>query len=156
MAGSLIPEIQKTLTEFIADPEPYLIHCEPPLDLRSLAKKLQVLPVHLDMGGCLALQPDGNVVSFLWDEPDHIRTEPDERIRNMAYFQGSHKFPGLAVLVPTRPPSAETCSDCGGTGRVSFGPEQDEAFARSSGLEVADAIVCSCGGLGWLPRGSSH
>jgi hypothetical protein len=146
MSGENIPAIESALATFVVNPEPYLIHCELQLNLRALAVKLQILPVWLDMGGCLGVQPDGNVVSFLWDEPDQLRKETDKRIRNMVYYQGSCKFPELAELAPSRPPSAETCSHCGGTGKVSFPKEADEAPELS--------VVCFCSGLGWLPAKS--
>jgi hypothetical protein len=134
------PEIVAALTAFISAPEPYTIGFDPPLDLRPLAAELQLLPAMLDMGGCLGLHPTGEVASFLWDEPTTLRTERDPRVRNLAYFQASLKYPALAPLVPPRPADVVVCSHCGGTGRCSGFPD-----------ELADKIVCYCGGLGWLP-----
>ena len=136
-----IQVIVAALGAFVAAPEPYAIGFDPPLDLRALAGELRLLPAMLDMGGCLGLQPTGEVASFLWDEPRQLRPERDERIRNLAYHQAALKHPRLAPLVPSRPPDAVVCSCCGGSGRCNGLPDR-----------LADSVVCYCGGLGWLPR----
>jgi hypothetical protein len=138
--GVTIPEITAALAAFVNNPEPYQVHSDPPLDLRALAAELELLPVMLDMGGCYGLKRDGEVVSFAWDEPHQLRIEREERIRNMAIFQGSLKYAVLAPLVPSRPPSAVTCSACKGTGEFS-----------EFGERLVGKIICYCGGLGWLP-----
>ncbi len=135
-----IPEIVAALAAFIAEPEPYTIGFDPPLDLRAIAAEIQLLPACLDMGGCLGLRPSGEVASFVWDEPGQLRADSDERTRNTVYFQASLKHPTLAHLVPCRPSDAVVCSFCGGSGR-----------GNELGQELADHFVCYCGGLGWLP-----
>jgi hypothetical protein len=77
--GQDIPEIVAVLTTFVAGPEPYTIHFDPPLDLRAIAAEVQLLPACLDIGGCLGLRPSGEVASFTWDEPRQLRDEWDER-----------------------------------------------------------------------------
>jgi hypothetical protein len=135
-----IPEIVAALVAFIADPEPYTIGFDPPLNLRAIAAELQLLPACLDMGGCLGLRPSGEVASFVWDEPRLLRADWDERTRNMVYYHASLKYPTLAHLVPCRPSDAVVCSFCGGSGRC-----------NELGEKLADHLVCYCGGLGWLP-----
>jgi hypothetical protein len=139
-AGEDIPEIAAALAAFVADPDPLVIGSDPPLDLRATAAQLRLLPAVLDMGGCYGLRPSGEVVSFLWDEPEQIRTETDDRIRNVAYCQAARKYPVLASIVPRRPPDAVLCAQCGGSGRCAGVPDR-----------VAQSVVCYCGGLGWLP-----
>jgi hypothetical protein len=139
-AAQFIPEIVTALAEFVAAPEPYIIGFDPPLDLRAIAGEMQLLPAVLDMGGCLGLRPSGAVASFLWDEPHVLRPEWDARIRNMAYYQASLKYPALAPLVPRRPANAVPCLHGGGSGRCSGLP-----------VPIAGGVVCYCGGLGWLP-----
>jgi len=85
--------------------------------LRATASRLNVLPLVLDMGGCLAIGLDGEIRSFVWDETD-IQIEHDERIRNLALFQGSRKYPELEFLAPARPPDAAECHHCKGTGKA--------------------------------------
>jgi len=135
-----IPEIVAAFDAFIVAAEPYTIGFEPPLDLRALAGELGLLPALLDMGGCLGLLKNGEVASFLWDEPATLRLESDPRIRNLAYFQTSLKYPVLAPLVSQRPIDALTCSHCSGSGKW-----------LGLNAKWADRIVCYCGGLGWLP-----
>ena len=63
--------------------------------------------------------------------------------RNLVLFQGAKKYPELSELVPSRPPDAEDCSHCNGTGI--------EPMNEKPGLDE-ERIVCYCGGLGWLPK----
>jgi hypothetical protein len=99
----------------------------------------------LDGGGCLGVHPSGEVASFLWDEPDLLRAEHDQRIINIAYFQASLKYPALAALVPLRPTDALACPFCDGSGKC-LDPRAN----------LVDLVVCYCGGLGWLPRESAR
>src|SRR5688572_24384990 len=98
-AEQSIPEIEAVLAAFLAGPEPYMIHLDRPLDLRSIATETRLLPVVLDGGGCIGLLPSGEVASFLWDEPRQLLrrgwVEGDVRIRNLVYYQASLKFPEL-------------------------------------------------------------
>lgn len=122
------------INEFIADPSPGQN------DLRRLAADKQVLPLFLDSGGILTINGSGEILSFLWEDTSCPRVENDPRIRNLALFQGSRKFPKLKDLVPVKPNNAQVCQDCGGTGIYHAIKKID-----------ADNIVCYCGGLGWLP-----
>jgi len=99
--------------------------------------KFGALPLTLDMGGCLAIRADGEIISFLWDEPHDVKIERDPRRRNIALYQGSLKYPELAPLVPSRPTDAKPCGNCAGIAAI-----------RAQGI---DNVVCACGGLGWLP-----
>src|SRR6516164_6417763 len=82
-----LPEIGTALKSYLTTAEPHIIHSNPPLDLRTVASELQILPAMLDMGGCYALRPNGEVVAFGWDAPYSLRAELDERIHNMVYYQ---------------------------------------------------------------------
>lgn len=126
---------KRTLEEFINSSTPA------PDDIRETATQLEVLPLMLDMGGCYALRSNGQVVSFLWDDLKEVRVEDDLRIRNIALFQGSKKYPELKALIPPKPGNALECHVCGGTGVV--------PISAQLGL---DNLVCYCGGLGWLPQ----
>lgn len=132
----LSEKIEANLKEFISNPESY----SSLPDLKEIAFELKVLPMLLDMGGCYAIRPNGEIVSFAWDEPYDLEIENNPRIQNIVLFQGSKKYPGLSALVPTRPPDARNCDFCDGTGTVIGLP-----------ADMAESIVCYCGGLGWLP-----
>lgn len=127
--------IRQRVNEYVSDTAP------DPQNLRSLAAAREVLPLFCDFGGCLAIRPDGEIVSLCWDAMDNLRIEGDARIRNIALFQGSQKYPELRTLIPPRLPESQDCPHCDGTGI--------ETTAKQVGLE--DSIVCYCGGLGWLP-----
>jgi hypothetical protein len=106
-------------------------------DERWVAERFDALPLCGDMGGCLALRVDGEVLAVGSDEAEGARVERLERIRNAALFQGSRRYPELAELVPLRPEGARTCPDCGGTGVGKV--------AREIG---AANVVCYCAGWG--------
>jgi hypothetical protein len=142
-AGCDIPVIAEVLAAFVSAPEANLVHTDPQIDLRGLAAEFNVLPVLLDMGGCFGLRRNGEVVSFPWDEPHKLQVESDERIRNMVLFRAGVRYSPLAGLAPERPPSAPTCPHCGGSGSPNGLPER-----------LARSVICYCGGLGWLPKGS--
>ncbi len=131
MTPDLAERIRQRLAEYLAD------SAADPLDLRSVVAKVGALPLTLDMGGCLAIRADGEIISFRWDEPHDVKIERDVRWRNSALYQGSLKYPELAPLVPSRPTDATPCGDCAGI-----------AATRAQGIKN---IVCYCGGLGWLP-----
>lgn len=124
-----------------------------PPDLQRLAAAERVLPLVTDMGGVIAINARGDVVTFPFDtnaEGDVVayplnkwatpRAELDPRIRNTALFQGSKKYPELIALVPSKPDGSHVCPDCGGTG-----------IEPNAAKLKLDNIICYCGGLGWLP-----
>lgn len=113
-----------------------------PEGLPELARRLDVLPLTWDMGGCAALRSTGEIVTWAWDEDEKVSVETSPLGRNRALFQGAAKYPSLVALLPPRPVDAETCVQCKGTGKVSALPE---AFPGQ--------FVCLCGGAGWLPGG---
>jgi hypothetical protein len=112
-----------------------------PSELLRLTAEIDALPVYWDMGGVLALTPNGEVIMFSWDDPTGVQTVHDAVIRNLALFQASKRYPELQSLAPSRPPDAHECSYCRGTGYPSA--------LENSGTEN---VVCHCGGLGWLPN----
>ena len=143
IAPHLSKKIEAILKSYVANTEPKLVKFDPPLNLRKLAKDLNLLPMVLDMGGCYGIRPNGDILSFVWDEPYNLQLEHDTRICNLVLFQGSKKFPELVDLVPSRPATAVDCFHCRGTGI--------EPYITEHGLS-ADVFVCYCGGLGWLPE----
>lgn len=111
-----------------------------PAQLRQLVAQKKVLPLVWDMGGVLAINAGGDILSFPWDDTSHPTVERDPRVRNVALFQGGVKYPELKALLPTKPDDAHLCPHCGGTG---IAPLAAEANVSN--------IVCYCGGLGWIP-----
>src|SRR6266478_7831820 len=109
------------------------------LNLGQLAATKNVLPLVWDMGGVFTINPHGEIVSFAWDKQDDPRVESDLRLRNNALFGGSKKYPELERLIE-KPENSRVCPHCGGTGIDSYAEKLN-----------TDAIVCYCGGLGWIP-----
>lgn len=135
--------IENRLKEFLNSTEP------DPLNLRSVAANLNALPLLLDIGGCYAIRPGGEIVTFAWDDEKNFEIEHDRRIRNIALFQGSKKYPELNELIPARSAHDLDCSHCKGTGR--------NPVYEQLGIEggANSPILCWCGGLGWVPSEKS-
>ena len=130
------PELATRIAELIQD---YCTSAEASPELRKLVVQEGVLPLFCDMGGVLTIGVEGEIRSFLWDDTLHGKVEYDPRIRNLALFQGSKKYPDLEGLIE-KPDDACVCSYCQGTGVAPFSEQLN-----------ADTIVCYCGGLGWIP-----
>src|SRR5215831_2180751 len=117
MNRELRRQIATQIREFLEkEPPDSTLHAALDSDLRAVVSKLNVLPLLLDMGGCYALNQDGDVISFAWDNEMDMQIELDPRIRSIALFQGSRKYPELEVLIPARPTAAPDCHVCKGTG----------------------------------------
>jgi hypothetical protein len=141
--------LSRRITELIQD---YVTDAAPDTNnLRRLAAENVVLPLLTDWGGVLAISPGGEVISFPFGadagsnaapssgDTGRPTIETDPRIRNLALFQGSKKYPELKELI-VKPADARVCPSCGGTGV--------EPNAASHNLSN---VVCYCGGLGWVP-----
>ena len=136
ISQSLIEKIEARIEEFLSADSPKLE------DVRQIVAKFRVLPLMYDWSGAWAIRPGGEIVTFDYDPPYNLEIEHDLRIRNIALFEGSKKYPELEELVPIRSPDSIKCPHCKGTGIV-------QEFAEHEFL--SQHIVCYCGGLGWLP-----
>jgi hypothetical protein len=131
--NTLSTRIAGLIEDFVKGSETYS------LNLRQLAAAKNVLPLVWDMGGVFTINPSGEIVSFAWGQWDDPRIESDLRLRNNALFGGSKKYPELESLI-AKPETARVCPYCQGTGIDSYAEKLN-----------ADAIICYCGGLGWVP-----
>ena len=106
----------------------------------AVAARHHVLPLMDDFMGCWALTMAGELAFVPHEEPGRlelVRDHPVEAIGiHVALAQGSRRYPELVSIGPQRPPDAIPCTTCDGSGRIPGIPEN---------------ILCSCGGLGWLP-----
>ena len=109
-----------------------------PVDLKRLASQYRVLPVLIDWSGFFGLQQDGEILVVPTEEGEEAKIEIDGRVRRIAVYRGTKKYPELKELVPARPFDASDCYYCEGHGELNL-----------TGFEP-DTIVCYCGGLGWL------
>jgi len=108
----------------------------------AFVETLDALPLYSDWGGGVALRSDGELIGFLWDEPQSIKVETDSHLRFLAVVVGSEKFPELACLAPLRSADDRDCPICDGTGEV--------AGLAAAGIDTK-ILRCYCGGAGWLP-----
>jgi hypothetical protein len=111
-----------------------------PDELPVLARRLEVVPLTWDMGGCIALRPTGEIVTWVWDEEERLHAETSRLEQHRAMFQGAAKFPELKPFLPRRPVDANRCPGCGGSGVVT-----------GVAAAIAGQLACQCGGAGWLP-----
>jgi hypothetical protein len=96
------------------------------------------LPLWCDWGGGVAIRPDGELLGFLWDEPDSVKVETDPHLRFLACLVGAEDYAELAALLPVRTVQDRDCPLCKGRGVI-------------AGFEELKNIRCYCGGAGWLP-----
>ena len=110
--------------------------------LAAWANTHSALPIMADMGGCYAITCAGDITVFVWDKQDDLRPEGDPRICRIVVFQAARRYPILEPFIPRRPGHAMDCRHCAGTGPIQGIPS-----------ELAQSLVCYCGGLGWLLPG---
>jgi hypothetical protein len=84
----------------------------------EFARKWSLLPVYMDMGGTLAIDPEGRVFSHGHDDPGPPQPENEDYWRFRALVAAGRLFPELAYLKPAPPQGASSCSACSGTGFV--------------------------------------
>ncbi len=135
-------QIERRIAEFIADSSSVYAHA-----FAAIAR-VNVLPLYFDWTAFMALRWDGQIVWVLYDdEPGEIEMIRDERLRNFGLFRATRLHPDLLFLSPPRPPDAIDCTDCMGTGKLTFPPGHEH---------LAETVICYCGGIGWLPHGEKR
>lgn len=98
--------------------------------LQDAARHTGGLPVYCDIGGCLAITPDGEIVEYSLDD-ERVTPVTDPRLRRLALAAASESYSQLASLKPRD--GVELCQQCRGTGKV------------------LDGIRCGCcEGTGWV------
>jgi hypothetical protein len=100
------------------------------------------LPLWADWNGGVAIRPDGELIGFLWDEPQSAKIETDPHLRFLACVAGAEKYSELASLLPTRTVYDRDCSSCNGSGVM--------PGLKEHGIDPKN-VHCYCGGAGWLP-----
>ena len=111
-------------------------------EIATFVVSLHALPLYADWGGGVAMRPDGELIGFLWDEPQSIKVESDPHLRFLALVTGAERYPELASLLPQRRSSDRDCPLCNGIGEV--------AGLKEHGIDPK-VVRCYCGGAGWLP-----
>ncbi|HYM01037.1 MAG TPA: hypothetical protein VEZ90_18910 [Blastocatellia bacterium] len=136
MPTELVAQIQRRIKMITSDQSPI----DP--ELQAAVERTGALPLMTEAAGGFSLLPNGEIISFLWDDTE-IEPVKDPRVINVVLFQGCKRYPELSSIVPTRPPDATECPHCAGTGYPIDSPPNIEN------------MVCYCGGLGWIPPGDS-
>jgi hypothetical protein len=134
VADELSKKIEMRIKDFIND-------STNPQDLRDYAEKLNALPIYIGWTGFLAIRPDGQIVLQDTEDSKIVGIEKDIRERNIALFQGSKKYPELFELIPAKTEDDPVCPYCSGSGESPLAVEHN-----------LPNIICSCGGLGWIPK----
>jgi hypothetical protein len=132
--------IESATHQYIAE------HAKTHPEISGFVELLDALPLYASWGGGVALRSDGELIGFLWNEPQSIKVEEDPHLRFLACVEGSKHYVELACLTPIRSAADRDCPLCDGTGRLR---ELEEA-----GIDLKN-IRCYCGGMGWLPRNVS-
>jgi hypothetical protein len=87
--------------------------------------------VYVDIGGALALTPNGDVIGY--DFETGALSIPEENRQIFALTKAFRRFPELRGLAPSRPNNAVNCPSCGGRG------------------VIPGSIDCeACWGRGWI------
>jgi hypothetical protein len=89
--------------------------------------------VYSDMGGALAITPEGEVLEY--DFETRITAVAEGNWRTAGFTRAARRFPELKDLAPLRPSSAVNCPVCGGCGVI-----------------VANIGCGTCWGTGWIVR----
>jgi len=122
VVNELLPELSPS--DF-ADAEEY-----------RLSQKFTALPIGSGSFSYFLLHPDGEVISIdCLDSVEVERSRESYRLSTILAW-GAERYPALALLIPERPPEAEDCPLCGGSG---------------TDVSVAgDEMTCLwCSGLRW-------
>ena len=108
------------------------------IDLCKIAKEYHILPIFFDWFFICWVRPNGEFVWYDLENPNKLKVEADQRIRNIAIVKGIEKFPQLSPFLPKQTVEDIKCPYCESTNQL---PE-----------EVRKGVTCYCGELGWIPN----
>jgi len=104
---------------------------------REVARVARGLPVYCDIGGCIVIQPSGEIVQYTLDTGT-VTSVVDPRWARVGCASAAEEYPEFAALKPRRPFDAMTCPACHGVGVLT------ELNVRCG----------TCMGLGWSESGA--
>jgi hypothetical protein len=109
----LASAIEQRLADFLADEDPRRA------DQRGLAAQLHAIPLYADLGACIAIRPNGELISVHsnqdWSKPKEWTPEIEPKWRTVALATGSRKYLEVKVLLPVKGPDDLEVTDRGGT-----------------------------------------
>ena len=106
---------------------------------RERAVEHGYLPVYSDWVQGFAINADGQAFYSEDDSWADAKKLTNPRYQHIVLAQAAAVFPELSNRRPVRNAGDPDCPSCGGAGGAADHPE----------------IICECGNLGWIPRGSS-
>ena len=133
----LSDQIRSELERFVREPP------EKPDGMAVIARESGVLPALFDWMAFGGIRPDGSVVWVEYDPPFRMTPAEPAYVRNLILHKLAQRYAALATLDPQRPPDAIQCPPCKGTGILAVAGVTRPEFS------------CVCGGLGWLPPGTT-
>lgn len=112
--------------------------------LSTYVSEHRALPLYLGLTETIGIRANGALISWSTEgEWTGTRELDEDTWVNTALVRGAEQYRELRGLIPERPATAATCSDCGGTGR----PRGVPSDLRN--------ISCACGGVGWIRAGAA-
>ena len=84
--------IVKATHQYIAE------HAKAHPEIAAFVDTLNALPLYASWGGGVALRSDGELIGFLWDEPQSIKVETDPHLRFLAVVEGSKDHAEIGML----------------------------------------------------------
>jgi hypothetical protein len=132
VAPEAMAEIERALAEYLK---------QPIFGDAAFAKRNQALPLYAGWTGTTYLTTSGEFWYRNHEyDPPRIEHDLNTGSKLVALVLAAERFPALMRLLPTRPPDAVDCGDCGGRGQITVGA-------------VSNIICGQCSALGWrLPH----
>ena len=132
--------IVKAIRDYIAEAKD--ADYEMASEVATAVETIVALPLWCDWNGGVAIRPDGELIGFLWDQPQSAKVETDPHLRFLACVAGAEKYAELTTLLPRRTVNDRDCPSCNGSGII--------PGLKEHGIDLNN-IRCYCGGSGWLP-----
>jgi len=120
VVNELLPELSPS--DF-ADAEEY-----------RLSQKFTALPIGSGSFSYFLLHPDGEVISIDTLDSEEVERSSESYRLSTILAWGAERYPALAPLIPERPPEAEDCPLCGGSGTDVSVASAEMACVWCSGL----------------------
>ena len=128
VAKELSEQIQAHINEYLSGPDSH--------GLSEVVRRINALPLYLDIGGALLISPNGKLFEVSSDASEPKRVSETAAWGLTALVVGSEKYPELKALLPRREATALDCVVCDGTGKIVGG-------------ESVQLVCGDCSGLGW-------
>ena len=127
--------IIKAIHDYIEDTKAGQYEMAP--TMAAVVEAIGALPLWCGWSGGVALRPDGELIGFLWDDPQSAKVETDPDFRFLACVACAEKYPELSGLLPPRTVDDRGYPTCKGSGKV-------RAFESLTNLYVIAEAQVGC------------